>query len=618
MAKYSDIKGFTVQTVSSDPAASGIAAGSWASGGAINTGRSYGAGAGSTTAGIIFGGSEPSKSAKTESYNGSSWTEVNDMNTARAQMAPAIRAPYTAALIAGGEEPSISNKVESWDGSSWTETTEINTARRIAGGAGIQTSMLIFGGYVGPPAGPPGTTANTESWNGSAWTEVNNLNSGRYTLCGAGATNTAALAFGGSSPPYASITEQWDGSSWTEVSDLNTGRDEGMSAGIYTAALFIGGLADGAPYVTKTENWDGSSWTEIADLATGRAQGLSSAGTNTAAFVAGGNPGNLTSMEVFTAATTFSKQVEGQLYFNSTTNTFKETITDFAGASWATGGTLNTARYNAAGCGLQTAGLVFGGDSPAPGIFDETEEYNGTSWTEKNDLNTGRNRMGGSGTTTAGIAFGGDVPPATAVTERWDGSSWTEVADMNTARGEVAGGGGPAGYTAAIGATGRPSGNNATEIWDGSSWTEVNDTNTSSSVRRRLFGTTTAAIICGGGDTGTQTTVGANTESWDGTSWTEVNNLNSGRFEGAVCGIQTAGLFFGGSITPTPGYQKLTEQWDGTSWTERADLATAMTGNTAANSSPNAATFSALGGTPVVATTEEWTAGLANKTITSS
>ena len=219
---------------------------------------------------------------------------------------------------------------------------------------------------------------------------------------------------------------------------------------------------------------------------------------------------------------------------------------------------------------------------------------------------------------TAGIRCGGDEPPATADTERWDGSSWTEVGNMNTARGEVAGGGGPAGYTAAIGATGRPSGNNATEIWDGSSWTEVNDTNTGSSVRRRLFGTTTAAIICGGGDTGTQTTVGANTESWDGTSWTEVNNLNTGRFEGGVCGIQTAGLMFGGSVTPSPGKQAVTEQWNGTSWTERADLGTAMTGNTAANSSPNAATFSAGGGTPVVATTEIWTADLANKTITAS
>ena len=37
MAKYSDIKGFTVQTVTSDPAASVGATGSWASGGSLNT-----------------------------------------------------------------------------------------------------------------------------------------------------------------------------------------------------------------------------------------------------------------------------------------------------------------------------------------------------------------------------------------------------------------------------------------------------------------------------------------------------------------------------------------------------------------------------------------------------
>ena len=53
---------------------------------------------------------------------------------------------------------------------------------------------------------------------------------------------------------------------------------------------------------------------------------------------------------------------EGQLYFNSTTNTFKETITDIPGATWATGGNLNTARGQAGGAGLQTAALMFGGD----------------------------------------------------------------------------------------------------------------------------------------------------------------------------------------------------------------------------------------------------------------
>jgi hypothetical protein len=39
MAEYKGIKGFKVQTVSTDPAASIIATGTWASGGNLNTAR---------------------------------------------------------------------------------------------------------------------------------------------------------------------------------------------------------------------------------------------------------------------------------------------------------------------------------------------------------------------------------------------------------------------------------------------------------------------------------------------------------------------------------------------------------------------------------------------------
>ena len=38
------------------------------------------------------------------------------------------------------------------------------------------------------------------------------------------------------------------------------------------------------------------------------------------------------------APATFNQIQEGQLYFNSTTNTFKETITDMPGGTWASGG----------------------------------------------------------------------------------------------------------------------------------------------------------------------------------------------------------------------------------------------------------------------------------------
>ena len=38
--------------------------------------------AGTTSAGIIFGGNSGSAEAKSESWNGSAWTEVNDLSTA--------------------------------------------------------------------------------------------------------------------------------------------------------------------------------------------------------------------------------------------------------------------------------------------------------------------------------------------------------------------------------------------------------------------------------------------------------------------------------------------------------------------------------------------------------
>ena len=58
-------------------------------------------------------------------------------------------------------------------------------------------------------------------------------------------------------------------------------------------------------------------------------------------------PGTLLQQKNGQRPQVFSKQIEGQLFFNSTANAFKETITDFPGATWASGGALNTARYGA-------------------------------------------------------------------------------------------------------------------------------------------------------------------------------------------------------------------------------------------------------------------------------
>ena len=60
------------------------AAGSWRTGGNLNTARvNFAGAAGTNSAALLFGGNTPPSTNKTEAYNGTSWTEVNDLNTAR-------------------------------------------------------------------------------------------------------------------------------------------------------------------------------------------------------------------------------------------------------------------------------------------------------------------------------------------------------------------------------------------------------------------------------------------------------------------------------------------------------------------------------------------------------
>ena len=73
----------------------------------------------------------------------------------------------------GGEEPAINGKTESWNGSAWTETGDLNTARRGLSGTGANnTNSLVF-------LGTPPLRTNTEAFNGTSWTELNDLSTAR-------------------------------------------------------------------------------------------------------------------------------------------------------------------------------------------------------------------------------------------------------------------------------------------------------------------------------------------------------------------------------------------------------------------------------------------------------
>ncbi len=101
---------------------------------------------------------------------------------------------------------------------------------------------------------------------------------------------------------------------------------------------------------TKTESWDGSSWTEVNDLGTGRRElGGSTNGSNTQALAFSGctSPGTVqTATEEWSfPPPTAAILTEGDVFLSGGT-----TLKGFGkaagipAATWASGGSLNTAR----------------------------------------------------------------------------------------------------------------------------------------------------------------------------------------------------------------------------------------------------------------------------------
>ena len=297
--------------------------------------------------------------------------------------------------------------------------------------------------------------------------------------------------------------------------------------------------------------------------------------------------------------------IEGQIWFNSTSQTFKGAEAGgMAAGTWASAASLNTALRNRAAAGIYTAGLVFGGEPPATA---NTEEYNGTSWSEQNDLSTTGYNMLGCGTQTAALRHGGYNGSGLNVTEKYDGTSWTTGNTTPVGINSHTGSFGT--QTAALAVSGNQPPGTVVGVfaYNGTDWTVSASVNTAKEAAGG-FGTTTSGLVTG--------LSGQGTESWDGTSWTEVAEKNTDRalYGGASGTGNTDGLVYGGT-PPTTGK---TEFWNGTSWTELADMATSRTTSGVGNSSVNA--LAAAGNLPpVTSATEEWNApDILVKTFTTS
>jgi len=283
-------------------------AGAWSAANPMNTPRYGAVGTGITTAALAAGGNQTAvgKVVNTETYDGTSWAEqANDLAT------PTDSASgfgiTTASLFCGGVDgvaPLYYTKNSfTWNGSSWTGVNSLNTARGNMGGSGTTAGGQVAGGTFTAPAVPRTIYALTETYDGTSWSEEGNIQTARYSMASAGASSTAAFIAGGiltnpAGAPYTRTdkTETWNGSSWTEGNTIASPRDESSGCGTTTAGLITGGLGP-ISGLALTETYDGTSWTEVADLANVRGlAGMSKAGTTSSTIYFGGLAGTPTTL----------------------------------------------------------------------------------------------------------------------------------------------------------------------------------------------------------------------------------------------------------------------------------------------------------------------------------
>jgi len=474
----------------------------WAAGGNLGTGKYLNGGAGTQTAGLDYGGYNGSAPITipggnvTQEYNGTAWSDASaTMGTARYNCLGS--GTQTAALSAAGissppaNAPSANNNFsEEYNGSSWSEGNNLNTPRNVSGSqSGTQTAAIMFGGF----AYPSSFKSDVENYDGTSWTSGTSLPAGRVRA-GTSGTQTDALVYGGSLPSVTDTCLSWDGTTFSSVPSLATARQGGGnsqnapstgavlaggspspktmteefnsstnvitagawssggnlpqdsrgggSAGTQNAGWYVGGLQYPSDTKNRTDEYDGASWTNVNNLPTNTFMS-GACGTLTAGLIWGSNQGY---------------GAEEQTY-------------EYDGTNWTAGGSLpdiGPAYGSAGGGGTQTAAVACGGyGDPPPGV-SQVMEYNGSSWTANpNSLPTGNYNQAGDGTSTALWLAGGYL--STTATLHFDGTSFSTSGSLTTARPS----GNAAGYgiqTSAIVSGGDASGGLVSEQYNGTSW----------------------------------------------------------------------------------------------------------------------------------------------------
>ena len=280
-----NIMGAAVQLLMSLPAAVTVL-GTWTAKTGLSSARGFCAGAGTSTAALVFGGVQGGSATRlnsTEVWNNTSWSAGGNLTAGKSAMGSA--GTTSDAICVTGTTTTGINVTEKYNGSSWSTSGTFAQTQFHNSVVGSGSAALSMGAWNN--SFTPQTFCAV--FNGSTWSNAAaNLPVGKAAGVAAG-TTTAALYMSGTGAATDGATYSFNGSTWSTVTTqtilvyFNAG-----GGASNTAALVFGGRVSGNPS-TSTQSYNSTTWSTRGSLNTAR-EGLGGAvGTNTAALSMGGN-----------------------------------------------------------------------------------------------------------------------------------------------------------------------------------------------------------------------------------------------------------------------------------------------------------------------------------------
>jgi non-specific serine/threonine protein kinase len=280
----------------------------WSSGGAVPpASMRSGAGAGTSTAGLIAGGYTTGTTTSSYLYDGSSWTATGSLPAARAGNTGC--GTQTAAFSIGGTNPTLSaqSSTDTFNGSTWSSAPALPTATAQMSSFGTTAAAVAAGGAT--VFGPANSTNASYEYNGSSWTAGNNIGTSRNNLTGFGIQTSGVISNGyiPGGGGYSNSTEEYDGTNWTAGSSMLVASSGAASSGAtQTNGIIFGGRSAANNGELTTFGYDGTAWSTRPSLANNHYQQILSGASSTDTFAAAGGPSgigtpdNVTNTEEFT------------------------------------------------------------------------------------------------------------------------------------------------------------------------------------------------------------------------------------------------------------------------------------------------------------------------------